>query len=91
MTDFEIWIYRIVISVLAIVLWYGIQRLIKKFDELIRSINELTQQSGQHQEQIKGINTMISDHTARMNDHAARIRTIELEHAKCYSNAGKKN
>ena len=84
MEGFEIWLYRIVISALAIVLWFSIQRLVKKFDELIKSINELTQQSGQQQEQIKGINNTLTDHTARMNDHATRIRTIELEHAKCY-------
>jgi predicted PurR-regulated permease PerM len=86
MGDFEIWIYRLVITVLGIILWWGIQRLIKKFDELINSINELTQQSGQQQEQIKGINNTISDHTSRMNDHAKRIRTIEIEQAKGYKN-----
>lgn len=87
MTDFEIWIYRIVISALAIVLWFAIQRLIKKFDELIKSINELTAQSWQHQEQIKGINNTQFDHNTRLNDHGNRIRNIELEHAKCYTKA----
>ena len=84
MDGFEIWLYRIIISVLAVVLWYSIQRLVRKFDELIRSINELTQQSGQQQEQIKGIHNNILDHTTRLNDHGKRLRQLELEHAKCF-------
>jgi len=82
MTDFEIWIYRIVISVLGIVLWFGIQRLIRKFDELIKSINELTAESRTQQEQIKGINNTVADHTSRLNDHAKRLRSIEIDQAK---------
>lgn len=82
MSDFEIWIYRVVISVLAIVLWFGIQRLIRKFDELIKSINELTAQSGQQQEQIKGIHNTIFDHNTRLNDHGKRLRQLELDQAQ---------
>lgn len=83
--DFEVWIYRFVISVLGVILWFGIQRLIKKFDELIQSINDLTAQSGQQQEQIKGIHNTIYDHNKRMNDHSQRMRKIELEHASCFN------
>lgn len=78
MNEFEIWIYRLVIGALALVVWYAIQRLIKKFDELITSINALTETSKVQQTQITGIYNQLKDHTGRMNDHAKRIRNIEL-------------
>lgn len=81
--DFETWIYRIIIGALAVILWWGIQRLIKKFDELIISINELTATSKQQQEQIKGIHSITIDQNKRLNDHGTRIRTLELKLAEC--------
>ena len=83
MTDFETWLYRLIIGVLGLILWWGIQRLIKKFDELIESINKLTATSEGHQEQIKSLNGQITDQNKRINDHASRIRSLEIKRAEC--------
>lgn len=82
MNEFEIWVYRLLIGAMAIVIWFAIQRLIKKFDELINSINTLTETSKVQQSQILGIYNQLKDHTGRMNDHAKRIRNIEIACAK---------
>ena len=78
MSDFEIWAYRLVITALAIVLWFAIQRLIKKFDELITSIDNLTVQAGKQDTQIKVLNDVVLEHRERLNKHGDRIRSLEL-------------
>ena len=89
MNEFELWIYRLIIGGLAIIVWYAIQRLIKKFDELINSINALTETSKVQQTQISGINNQLQDHTGRMNDHSKRLRSIELGCATNHNNEKK--
>lgn len=82
MPEFEIWIYRTLIAIMAVVLWFAIQRLIKKFDELIRSINELTLQNQSHNDQLKLLNDVVKEHRERLNKHGDRIRDIELHQTK---------
>lgn len=82
MSDFEIWIYRLVITVLAIILWFAIQRLINKFDELITSIDNLTLQAGKQESQIKVLNDVVLEHRERLNKHGDRIRSLELNIVK---------
>ena len=82
MSDFEIWAYRLVITALAVILWFAIQRLIKKFDELINSIDNLTVQAGKQDTQIKVLNDVVLEHRERLNKHGDRIRNLELNKVK---------
>jgi len=82
MSDFEIWIYRLIIAALAVVVWYAVQRLIKKFDELIDSINKLKETYAAQEAKINGVNVQLKDHTDRLNDHGKRIRQIEINNAQ---------
>lgn len=82
MSDFEIWAYRLVITALAVILWFAIQRLIKKFDELITSIDNLTVQAGKQDTQIKVLNDVVLEHRERLNKHGDRIRSLELNKVK---------
>ena len=86
MSDFEIWIYRIIIAALAVIVWFGIQRLIAKLDELIKSINALSENYKVQANQIMVIFNQLKDFTSRLNDHAKRIRDIEIKRAKCNNN-----
>lgn len=79
---FEVWLYRLAISVLSVVLWFAIQRLIKKFDELISSIDKLTVQAGKQDTQIKVLNDVVLEHRERLNKHGDRIRDLELDKVK---------
>ena len=87
MTEFEIWVYRLVIVALGIVIWWVIQwavkRVTSKLDELIESITELTSTSKLQQEQITNISKLISDQNGRLNDHGKRLRNLELKRAEC--------
>lgn len=76
MSEFEVWMYRLIIAGLALILWWGTQRLIRKFDELIESINELTSESKTQRE-------LLSTQNKRIEDHAARIRSLEIKRAEC--------
>lgn len=77
MSEFEIWAYRGIIAVAFLILWWGFQRLIKKFDELIKSIEKLTLQNQSHNDQLKVLNEVVRDHRIRINRHDDRIRNIE--------------
>lgn len=82
MSEFEVWAYRLIIAALAIVVWFAIQRLIRKFDELIGSINDLTTNYKLQQAQITSVLEQLRDITTRLNDHGKRIRAIEYKKAK---------
>jgi len=77
MSEFEIWAYRGIIAVAFLILWWGFQRLIKKFDELIKSIEKLTLQNQSHNDRLKVLDEVVRDHRVRINKHDDRIRKIE--------------
>ncbi len=77
MSEFEIWAYRGIIAIAFLILWWGFQRLIKKFDELIKSIEKLTLQNQSHNDRLKVLDEVVRDHRVRINKHDDRIRKIE--------------
>jgi len=87
MTPFETWLYRALIAVVLIILWYFIQRFITniqdKLDDIQEGINKLNNQSVVHEERLKAMNLAIESHGERLNDHSQRIRSIETTQAKC--------
>lgn len=83
MTQFEFWIVGIIVAGLTAVVWYSVQRLISKIDELIVSVNRLSENYLVQQSQISGILNNIKDVLSRLNDHGKRLRDIEIKRAKC--------
>jgi hypothetical protein len=82
MSDFEIWIYRALVSILVIVIGWYLQKLVLKIDELICTIQELAKNDVKQAAQIDNINDRLRVTDGRLNDHSQRIRTIEINNKK---------
>ena len=87
MIDFEVWIYRGIIAIAAIIIWWAVRRfainVMDKFDELIKAIASLDGKYIAQEGQIKQIADQQGDHSKRLNDHATRLRNAELKQARC--------
>lgn len=84
--DFEIWVYRGLIGLLLIILWFVVQRFTKKidekFDELIAAVHDLSKSSALQNSEIRHIERKAEAHDTRLNDHSKRIRKLETENNK---------
>ncbi len=87
MTEFEIWLYRSLIILLLVIIWFVVKSfsvsITKKIDELINSINELTKEMATQRGEITQLTNGQHDHSNRLNDHGKRIRQLELDRAAC--------
>ncbi|HNX87713.1 MAG TPA: hypothetical protein PKH58_01410 [Paludibacteraceae bacterium] len=87
MTPFETWLYRGIIAVILLIVWYFIQRFVNnvqdKLDDIQDGINKLNNQSGVHEERLKAMNMAIESQGERLNDHSQRLRMVETNQAKC--------
>lgn len=82
MSDFELWVYRALVSVLVIVIGWYMQKLVVKIDELICTIQELAKNDVKQAADIDHINDRLRVTDGRLNDHSQRIRTIEINNKK---------
>jgi len=85
--EFEIWLYRGLLTVLIILIFFLLRRWINridgKFDELIKAVKELALDGVKHAEQIKFINDRLKNGETRLNDHSSRLRCLETKSRKC--------
>ena len=86
MSLFEIWFSRGIIAVLLIVAWYFVRvwakRIEEKFDQIIKSLQAMSNMNIEQQEAIKQLNYSRQKHEERLDKHGDRIRSLELVQAK---------
>lgn len=93
MGEFELWVYRGLIAVLALIASYFLKkfadRVTDKLDEMITAMNQLSEKNVTNESRITRILDQQLEHTVRLNGHGERIRNVELEHAKgCHYKSG---
>ena len=81
--EFEIWIYRIMLSVLGVILWYVLRQWYKKvdtkFDRLIRVVEKIGINNERQNGDIRILSMRQQEHQTRLNNHSERIRKVELK------------
>jgi len=89
MSEFETWVYRGVIAVLAIILWYllqnGFYNISKTLKEMLEEIRALNTLIARHDEKILSIHSEIDKMQMQLNDHSEKIRDIERIQDQCKS------
>ncbi len=80
------WILVTAVSVIATVLGFLIKtvtdQVIKKLDEIVRELKQLTRTSAVQEQQIKELQEQDKNLNYRLNDHANRIRSVEMKLSK---------
>jgi membrane protein implicated in regulation of membrane protease activity len=86
MNEFEIWVYRGLITALIIVLYYLFQRWIRRidqrFDELIKAVQKQNEQAIRQSGEILNLTKRVDTCCKRLDDHSKRIRMIEMNQVK---------
>jgi septal ring factor EnvC (AmiA/AmiB activator) len=80
------WVLFAAIGVLAAILGFVIKivtdQVIKKLDEIVSELKQLTRTSAVQEQQIKELQEQDKTLHHRLNDHASRIRAIEIKFNK---------
>lgn len=83
MDEIKVWILVVAVTVIATVLGFVIKtvigQVIKKLDEIVSELKQLTRTSAVQEQQIKELQEQDKTIHHLLNDHSARIRTIELK------------
>lgn len=81
-TEVQNWILFGVTGLLLTIVWFSLRRWVvridKKFDELIRAVNDLIISNEKQNVEILNITKRVDCHDKRLNDHSKRIRNIEI-------------
>lgn len=81
-TEIKTWILLAVVGVMATILGYIIQmvtaQVIRRLDEIVAELRQLTQTTTIQNEQIKGLQEQDANTRHRLHQLAARIRALEL-------------
>ena len=82
MDEVKIWILLASVTIIATILGFVIRtvigQVIKKLDEIVQELKQLTKTSAVQEQQIKELNEQDKTIHHILNDHSARIRSIEL-------------
>lgn len=83
MNEVKIWILVAAITAITTVLGFVIRtvigQVIKKLDEIVNELKQLTKTSAVQEQQIKELQEQDKNLHHLYNDHSARIRTIEIK------------
>lgn len=84
---FEIWIYRGLIAILLIIVWYVVKKftagILTKIDIVIQKLSELALSSNTHEERIANLINADKQFAKRLDDHAIRLRNVETVQKAC--------
>ena len=83
MSEFEVWIYRGVIVVLLVIVWYFAKGILVQLKEMNNSLKNLNDKSLIHDGNLMLVHDKISNHETRINDHAQRLRKVESRQDLC--------
>ena len=83
MSDFETWVYRGVIAVTLIILWYFARQVLNQLKEMNVQLKQMNDKGIVHDGKLELINNTVDDHRNRLNDHSKRIRTVEQKQDRC--------
>lgn len=76
MDQFEIWVYRGLIGLLLIVVWWVVKRwadgISNKFDKLIKLMNDYTTKTAEQEVRLSTLEK-------RADNHGERIRDLEID------------
>jgi len=81
-SEVKIWILVVVVSVLAAILGFVIKtvmdQVIKKLDEIVSELKQLTKTSAIQEQQIRELQEQDKMIHHRLNDVAGRLRVLEM-------------
>jgi flagellar biosynthesis/type III secretory pathway chaperone len=81
LSEIKIWILIAVAGIMATILGFIIKvvtgQVLKRLDEIVTELKQLTQATTIQGQQIKGLQEQDAMIYRRLNDHSARIRTLE--------------
>ena len=88
-SEIKIWILVAVAGAMAAIIGFMIKvvtaQVLKRLDEMVHELRQLTQVSTVHREQIRGLQEQANVLRHRMHNHLTRIRALELGAAKAIS------
>ncbi|MES2701860.1 MAG: hypothetical protein V4649_04430 [Bacteroidota bacterium] len=86
MTEIKLWILVGVAGVMATAMGFIIKvvtaQVIKRLDEIVLELKQLTQATTIHREQIKGLQEQDAMIHRRLNEHSERIHALEARAMK---------
>lgn len=81
LSEIKIWILIAVAGIMATILGFVIKtvtgQVLKRLDEIVTELKQLTQSTTIQGQQIKGLQEQDAMINLRLNDHSARIRALE--------------
>ncbi|MFZ4545930.1 MAG: hypothetical protein ACOYN4_00765 [Bacteroidales bacterium] len=87
MGEFETWVYRGLIAIGVIIIWWAAKRFISKvldkLDQLIEKIDKLAEANSAHEEKFTWINKTVELLTNQVKGLEARLRRVENQYNKC--------
>lgn len=87
MTEFEVYVYRILLLAFAGIVWYYFKRdgsgIRKDIRELIDEVKELTTHLARHEEKFDAMGRRLDNVDNRLNSHHNDIKEIQRKQDKC--------
>jgi hypothetical protein len=83
MTEFETWLYRGIIAVALIVIWYFLSRLLTEIQEMNANIKLIGEKGLVHDGKLELVDNKVTQHESRLNDHTNRLRCVERKQDSC--------
>ena len=91
--EVKLWVALGVIAVIVPLFLYlaklGIDRIVAKVDELIKSNSEFKTELVRQNGELKTLSLRVEDHNVRLNDHGQRIKDLEIDQARNEAKAKK--
>ena len=83
MDEVKIWILLSAVTIMSLILGFMIrivtQQVIKRLDEIVNELKQLTKISAIQEQQISELKDREELINSRLNNHAVRIRSIEMK------------
>ncbi|TAN18823.1 MAG: hypothetical protein EPN37_04485 [Chitinophagaceae bacterium] len=81
--DIKIWILTtaliLVISVIGFIVKTITRQILKRLDQIVNELKQVTRLSTVHEQQIKSLGDQQANTNMRLNDHAVRLRKLEIQ------------
>ena len=83
MSEFETWLYRGIIGLALVVIWYFLRRLLTEIQEMNANIKLIGEKGLIHDGKLELVDNKVTQHESRLNDHTLRLRNVERKQDSC--------
>jgi hypothetical protein len=83
MNEFETWLYRAIIGIALLVIWYFLRRLLTEIQEMNANIKLIGEKGLIHDGKLELVDNKVKTQEERLHDYTLRLRSVERRQDSC--------